>query len=144
MSRIPESLRRFVVERAQRRCEYCGLHEDDAYFSHEIDHIYAEKHGGGTTQDNLCLACIDCNRYKGSDLSSLDPATGAIESLFHPRRDAWNAHFRLLPTGVIEPLTARGRVTARLLRFNQVNLIAERARLIHLGRYDTFIAMLGQ
>lgn len=141
MSHIPEPLRRYVVERAKRRCEYCGLHEDDAYFSHEIDHIYAEKHGGETTEDNLCLACVDCNRYKGSDLSSLDPTTGAIEVLFHPRRDRWHAHFRLLPTGVIEPLTAQGRVTVRLLRCNRVDLVAERARLMHLGRYDDFIAL---
>ena len=46
MTHIPEALRREVAARGESRCEYCRLHEDDAYFSHEIDHIYAEKHGG--------------------------------------------------------------------------------------------------
>jgi hypothetical protein len=135
MSYISDMLRREVADRAHGRCEYCRLHEDDAYFTHEIDHIYAEKHGGATVEDNLCLACADCNRYKGSDLSSLDPETGAIEPLFHPRHDHWAEHFRLLDTGVIEPLTASGRVTVRLLKFNRIDLIAERARMILLGRY---------
>jgi 5-methylcytosine-specific restriction endonuclease McrA len=108
MTYVPEHLRRFVADRAQQRCEYCRLHENDAYFTHEIDHIYAEKHGGTTTEDNLCLACAECNRYKGSDLSSIDPESGEIEPLFHPRRDRWQEHFQLRDFGRIEPLTARG------------------------------------
>jgi hypothetical protein len=39
MTYIPEPLRRLVVERAGGRCEYCLLHEDDTFFTHEIDHI---------------------------------------------------------------------------------------------------------
>jgi hypothetical protein len=136
MTAIPEELRRTVRVRAAARCEYCRLHADDAYFVHEIDHIYAEKHQGPTLEWNLCLACADCNRYKGSDLCSYDHTSDQVIALFHPRRDAWEAHFRLLATGVIEPISATGRVTARLLRFNRLDVVAERARLIALGRYD--------
>lgn len=136
MTYIPEALRRQVASRAKSRCEYCRLHEDDAYYTHEIDHIYAEKHGGDTVETNLCLACADCNRHKGSDLCSLDPQTGYVVALFHPRRDQWRQHFRLIETGIIEPLTSNGRVTERVLRFNRVELVADRARLIALGGYD--------
>ena len=136
MTYIPEALRQQVVQRAKARCEYCCLHEDHAYFTHEIDHIYAEKHGGDTVETNLCVACADCNRHKGSDLCSLDPETGEIVALFHPRRDQWGEHFRLMDTGNIEPLTATGSVTERVLRFNQVELVADRARLISLGGYE--------
>jgi hypothetical protein len=135
MTYIPEALRRRIARQANGRCEYCRLHEDHAYFTHEIDHIYAEKHGGDTVEVNLCLACADCNRHKGSDLCSLDPQTGNVTALFHPRRDQWSEHFRLMNTGIIEPLTAAGRVTERVLRFNRVDLIADRARLIVLGGY---------
>jgi hypothetical protein len=46
----------------------------------------------------------------------LDPETGNVVTLFHPRRD----HFQLNSNnGVIEPITAHGRVTERVLRFNQ-------------------------
>jgi len=136
MSYIPEGIRQQVMARAKSRCEYCRLHEDDTYYTHEIDHIYAEKHGGDTVENNLCLACADCNRHKGSDLCSLDPQTGEVVSLFHPRRNLWHEHFRLIDTGIIEPLTATGRVTERVLRFNRVELVADRARLIALGRYE--------
>jgi hypothetical protein len=135
MTYIPEALRQQVTARAKARCEYCLLHEDHAFFTHEIDHIHAEKHGGDTVEANLCLACADCNRHKGSDLCSLDPQTGDVVALFHPRQEKWSEHFRLIDTGIIEPLTASGRVTERILRFNRVDLVADRARLIALGGY---------
>ncbi len=136
MTYISDTLRRQVSQRARGRCEYCRLHQDDALFTHEIDHIYAEKHGGATLEANLCLACFDCNRYKGSDLCSIDPHTQEIISLFHSRHDLWGEHFRLLDTGIIEALTANGRVTERVLKFNRLDLVADHARLIHLGRSD--------
>ncbi|MCB9453996.1 MAG: HNH endonuclease [Anaerolineaceae bacterium] len=135
MTYIPESLRDQVEKRAQSRCEYCHLHENHAYFVHEIDHIYAEKHGGETREDNLCLACSDCNRRKGSNLCSLDPQTGKVVTLFHPRLDKWDEHFHLEDTGMITPLSSTGRVTERVLGFNRLELVIDRARLIALGSY---------
>jgi hypothetical protein len=136
MTYVPEALRQQVTARAQARCEYCRLHVDHAYFTHEIDHIYAEKHGGDTVETNLCLACADCNRHKGSDLCSLDPQTGEVIALFHPLRHQWREHFRLDDDGLIEPITATGRVTERVLRFNRIELVADRSRLIALGGYE--------
>jgi 5-methylcytosine-specific restriction endonuclease McrA len=136
MTYIPDALRREVWERARGRCEYCHLHEDNSYYTHEIDHIYAEKHGGETLSHNLCLACALCNRYKGSDLCSLDPQTGAIAVLFHPRRDPWTAHFRLARNGQIDAHSATGRVTIKVLGLNRVELVADRTRLIALGAYN--------
>ncbi|MCB0098392.1 MAG: HNH endonuclease [Caldilineaceae bacterium] len=59
---IPVAVRRLVAERAQGRCEYCLLHQDDTPFTHPLDHIIAIRHGGATTAENLALACIDCNQ----------------------------------------------------------------------------------
>lgn len=131
---IPEALRRQVAERAQYRCEYCRVHQDDRLFAHEIDHVYAEKHAGQTVLENLSLACSECNRYKGSDLCSLDLETETIVSLFHPRRDRWAEHFRILD-GILEPLTPNARVTARLLHFNDADAVDRRRLLIEGGRY---------
>ncbi len=135
MTYIPEPLRRQVIDRASQRCEYCHLHQDNSFFTHEIDHIYAEKHAGETVADNLCLACGDCNRHKGSDLCSVDPLSGVVTTLFHPRRDQWNDHFTLNPNGIIESRTATGRVTERVLRFNDSELVDERAALIAHGNF---------
>jgi 5-methylcytosine-specific restriction endonuclease McrA len=133
-SYISEMLRRQVAARAEGRCEYCRIHQDDRLFAHEIDHIFAEKHGGQAQMDNLCLACNECNRFKGSDLCSLDSETDAIVSLYHPRRDRWADHFRVLE-GMLEALTATGRVTARLLHFNDADAVDRRRMLIEAGRY---------
>ncbi len=135
MTYIPESLRHQVRERARGNCEYCLLNERYALKIHEVDHIRAEKHGGTTVLDNLCLSCFDCNRQKGSDLSSVDPITDEVVPLFHPRRDNWNEHFRLADGGQIEGITAKGRVTVKLLDFNNPERVAIRAQLIALRRY---------
>jgi 5-methylcytosine-specific restriction endonuclease McrA len=86
---VPERLRRQVQERAQGRCEYCLIHESDMYYPHEPDHVIAEKHGGATSLENLAWACFYCNRFKGSDLASVDPASRdpSSSSFIHVSRD---------------------------------------------------------
>jgi 5-methylcytosine-specific restriction endonuclease McrA len=134
MTYIPEPLRRTIHERAGGKCEYCLVPHEDSYWPHEVDHIYAEKHGGETNEANLCLSCGPCNRYKGSDLASIDPVDGEIVRLYHPRRDVWSDHFRL-DEALIEPLTSQGRVTVKLLRLNELERLEERLGLIALKRY---------
>jgi len=121
-----------VRERARERCEYCLIPESATFATHWIDHIVAEKHGGKTEADNLANSCILCNQHKGSDLTSILPETGEIIALFHPRRNRWADHFRLTH-GRIEPLTPTGRVTERLLHFNEPERIAEREQLVAAG-----------
>jgi len=135
MTYIPEALRQHVFDRAQKRCEYCRLLQKFAYHTHEIDHIYAEKHGGLTQADNLCLSCADCNRYKGSNLCSIDPLTNNITALFHPRKMIWEDHFQLELSGIIAPQTEFARVTAKVLQFNRLDLVIDRKRLLDLGLY---------
>jgi len=132
-TKVQEELRRLVADRAPHRCEYCCLHEDDAYFPHQVDHIISRKHGGLSDESNWAYACLRCNTWKGSDIASLDPTTGRLVSLFHPRRDVWSDHFELRGF-VIEPLTPIGKVTARLLKLNLDGRVAERRLLIGIGR----------
>ncbi|MCZ2099098.1 MAG: HNH endonuclease [Anaerolineae bacterium] len=131
---ISAELRRLVAERAEGCCEYCLIPEADTYAIHEIDHVFAEKHGGETTEENLCLSCWICNRLKGTDLCSLDLLNGQITPLFHPRRDQWADHFRL-DGATIVPVTPQTRVTVRLLQLNRQQRINERQILIDLGDY---------
>jgi hypothetical protein len=78
---IPVALRRQVYERAKGCCEYCLIPDTATFTSHEIDHIIAEKHGGRTKSENLALSCAACNKYKGTDLASIDPETEEIVAL---------------------------------------------------------------
>jgi hypothetical protein len=50
---IPAALRRLTRERAGERCEYCLIPESVTLFTHPIDHVIAEKHGGPTAAENL-------------------------------------------------------------------------------------------
>lgn len=127
-------MRQQVRRRAGHRCEYCLLSEQDAFFTHEVDHVIAEKHGGVTTPDNLALACFDCNRFKGSDIASLDPASGSLVALYSPRTDRFEDHFHI-ENGVLRPLTAVARATERLLKLNLPIRVAIRRTLAASGRY---------
>jgi len=133
---IPVALRRRVRQRARNRCEYCLLHQDDVALSHHIDHILPRKHGGHTVSGNLALACLECNRWKGSDLSAIDSATGAITPLFNPRAHVWQEHFALEGSQIVG-LTSIGRATAALLQFNEPRRVVQRRVLIDVGRYPS-------
>ena len=136
MSRIhiPTALRRLVLERAQGCCEYCLIHQDDTPFAHPLDHVLAIKHGGRTLSNNLALACVDCNRRKGSDLTSIDPLSGVLVPLFNPRTQQWYTHFGLIDA-TIRGQTPIGRATVILLRLNDPLRLMQRRALIQAKRY---------
>ena len=97
-----------------------------------MDHIIAQKHSGATEADNLALSCTLCNKHKGTDLASIDPDTGDIVRLYHPRRDRWADHFQLSGAQFV-PLTPSGRATVRLLQLNRAERLAERELLLAAG-----------
>lgn len=133
-STIPNAIRIVVKERAGLGCEYCRVPDLAGFFSHEVDHIVATKHGGRTEITNLAYACWRCNRHKGTDLASLDPETDEISLLFHPRLQVWSEHFRLDGAYIIG-LTAIGRATLALLQINRADRVEERQRLQARGIY---------
>ncbi len=130
---IEEISRRLVIERAGRRCEYCLVHEDNAGYPHQIDHIISRKHGGSSGIGNLAYACVLCNRYKGSDIASID-RSGHTVRFFDPRRDICDEHFKLNGP-VLQPLTSAGEVAAKVLRLNASERVIERQLWQALGQY---------
>ena len=107
---ISVELRRFVYERANACCEYCLIPDVIVFAAFELDHIIAQKHGGKTESANLALSCSLCNKFKGSDLSSIDYESGNLVAFFNPRQDNWHDHFQLSDARIL-PLTATDRVT---------------------------------
>lgn len=132
MSDVADSLRRVVQERAADACEYCRLPDHSGYQDHEVDHVVPRKHGGKSEAGNLALACFCCNRHKGSDLASVDPLTDETTELFNPRLHRWAEHFRFVGA-LIQPRTAIGRTTARLLHFNEPLRVDERKPFVEAG-----------
>ena len=117
---IDSSIRAAVAERAGNRCEYCLLLRADHCWPFHVEHIVPRQHGGDDSIDNLAYACPRCNRYKGPNLTGIDPETGRITPLFNPRIQVWPDHFQTIGE-VIQGTTDTGRATARLLRMNAEN-----------------------
>lgn len=131
---LSATLRQLVNQRASGACEYCRIHQTFSMYSHEVDHVIALKHGGESTDDNLVLACLPCNRHKGSDLTSIDPLTGVITLLFNPRTQIWPEHFQL-EGGTVLGITAIGRTTIFLLQMNETSRLQLRQALAAQGLY---------
>lgn len=131
---MTDELADLVRRRAGDRCEYCLLPQDVHGWRFEIDHIIAEQHDGKTEESNLALCCPRCNRHKGPNVGGIDPATGRLVALYHPRQDTWNEHFAW-DGPLIKPLTAVGRTTLLVLRMNDSIRVAARMLLIEEGRF---------
>ncbi len=134
MSYTSDYLRTAVIQRAWNCCEYCLLHQNYAGFAHEVDHIIAEKHGGATKLANLAYACKPCNRFKRSDIASIDFETGELTRFYHPRQQQWEDHFELDGPTIV-PVSQIGHVTERLLKFKQAERLILRKQLVSVHRY---------
>lgn len=109
--------RGFVRQRAGDRCEYCHLHQDHSALSHHLEHIRAKQR---------------CNLHKGTNLTGIDPKTGHLAPIFHPRRDRWSDHFVFEGVRIIG-LSAVGRATIRVLNMNDARRLELRTEVLKRG-----------
>ena len=129
---VSPKLKAQVRRRARFRCEYCQFPERFAELSFQTDHIIARQHSGKNDAANLALACFRCNSHKGTNLAGIDPQSGLLARLFHPREDAWSENFAWRgPT--LTGRTPIGRVTISVLRINRPDAVLARAALMEEG-----------
>ncbi len=125
--------REFVRRRAGQRCEYCRLPQAAApFFTFHVEHVRAKQHRGGDEAANLALACPFCNRFKGPNLSAIDPKTGTLVPIFNPRTQSWQEQFAYVG-GEIVGRTPIGRATALLLNMNEGPRLEMRFELLRNG-----------
>ena len=123
------AVRQLVRHRAAERCEYCRLPQLAAsVVAFHVEHIIPKQHGGDDDPSNLALACPHCNRYKGPNLTAIDPDTNQIVQLFNPRTQLWDKHFALDGVRVVG-VTSEGRATAHLFRMNAEERVKVREEL---------------
>ena len=134
MGIIPARLRRLVLQRAGGRCEYCGLSQESQEACFHIDHAVPYVSGGGTTLENLALACVSCSLHKAARQTAPDPQTGTDTALFNPRRKRWPEHFRWEASRIVG-LTPTGRATAEALQMNRPLILAIREEEALRGRH---------
>jgi hypothetical protein len=130
---MDQALKDIVRQRAGNRCEYCRLRQEHLPFStFQVEHVTPRKHGGGDDPANLALACERCNFHKGPNLTGIDPTSGSIVELFHPRQQTWEEHFAFHGPLVVG-LTAAGRATVRVLNMNESRRVQLRQELLNAG-----------
>ncbi len=131
---VPAWLRERVAAQARHCCGYCLTAEVVTGAPLVIDHLIPEALGGPTEEDNLWLACNQCNLHKGDRATARDPLTEAWVPLFNPRRQAWAEHFRWAAAGdEIVGLTPVGRATVQALRLNRPLLVRARCGWVRAG-----------
>lgn len=78
------------------------------------------------------IASCRRNFHKGTNLSGIDPDTGEITRLFHPRQDQWGNHFSR-QEALILGITPEGRTTSWLLEMNSGDRLRLRQILLAKG-----------
>jgi hypothetical protein len=131
---MAKSRRQRVIERAGNSCEYFQMSQGCTMLPHEVDHIRSQKLHGPTAMDNLCLACAQCNSFKGTLASGYDPVTDDMVRRFNPRVDEWDEHFHW-DGPLLVGKTAIGRTTIDVLNINALLRVEHRRLLIEAKRF---------
>lgn len=123
-----------VKRKAQECCEYCGTQEAYSPDTFSIEHILPRAKGGTNDFTNLANACQGCNNRKYTHTETVDPLTGVLVPLYHPRQDKWAEHFTWNEdyTRMIG-LSPTGRATIAALELNRKGVVNLRRVLHALG-----------
>jgi hypothetical protein len=109
-----------IIDRAQRRCEYCQCPMDYSSQAFACEHITPVAKGGETSLENLALACGGCNSSKYTKQEAIDPSSSENAPLYHPRQEIWLEHFSWSTDGLeIIGMTPTGRATVQALNLNR-------------------------
>ena len=89
-----------------------------------IDHFQPQSKGGSDKLNNLIYCCNSCNSYK----SDYYPTEKSDPIIWNPRVESFDTHSFMLQTGILTPLTGKGKSTIELLRLNRSPLISYRLK----------------
>ena len=137
---MTESLRMEVRVRAQHCCEYCLAQEIISHDPFSAEHIIPSAKGGKDELSNLAWSCLGCNFHKFTATTAIDLVSEEFVSLFNPRENSWDEHFKWNEDStIIIGLTAIGRATIKRLKLNREGLINLRAILVAAGKHPPIL-----
>ena len=140
--KIPDKLKVEVKGRAAECCEYCMAQERYSHDYFSVEHIVPIIEKGSSTEDNLANSCQACNNHKYVFTEAIDPVTGIIAKLFHPRKQEWKDHFSWDESfSKIIGLTPTGRATVERLQLNRTGLVNLRQILVFSKKHPPVLAI---
>jgi len=119
MAKIKKDLDANIRRQAKNRCGYCLNPQELLPYKLEIEHLFPKSLGGESTEENLWLACRECNAHKAAKTKAIDNLTGKTVKLFNPRKQKWREHFGFSEdNSQIIGKTPCGRATVESLQIN--------------------------
>jgi 5-methylcytosine-specific restriction endonuclease McrA len=99
MAKIKKDLDELIRLQAKNRCGYCLNPQELMPYKLEIEHIFPKASGGETAEENLWLACRECNSHKAAKTKALDFLSGKpSNSLIHANKFGANILNLIKPT----------------------------------------------
>ncbi len=136
MSRVSRKIDAKIRNDAKNRCGYCLLPQNILMGKLEIEHLLPIAAGGTDAEENLWLACSDCNSYKSSKIYVFDEKTKRKVKIFNPRTQNWHRHFKLSQDkATIIGKTVCGRATVAALKMNNEQAVSARTLWVDAGWY---------
>ena len=119
MSEISKELDAKIRAQAKNRCGYCQVPQKLVSYKLEIEHLFPKGKGGSDKEENLWLACRQCNLSKGIKTHGFDTITLERVEIFNPRLQIWSEHFAWSQNETeIIGKTPDGRATVLALQLN--------------------------
>ena len=84
MSGFSKDLDAKIRALAKNRCGYCLVPQKLVSYKLEIEHLFPKAKGGTDEEENLWLACRQCNLSKGIKTQGFDAVTFKRVKIFKP------------------------------------------------------------
>lgn len=136
MARIKKDLDEKIRRQAKNRCGYCLNPQELIPYKLEIEHIFPQSLGGKSIEENLWLACRECNAHKAAKTEAIDNLTGKTVKLFNPRTQNWKEHFEFSKTDSQNiGKTPCGRATVEALQINNFYQTTARSIWVEMNKF---------
>ena len=121
-----------IMQKTIRYCEFC--HIPEGILPLHVLNLPRQKKDTPNALQNYCVICEHCYKAKGNRVEGVDPRSGKIIPLFHPRKDIWKQHFSWeIDHITIKGLTIVGRATVAITRMNSESMLERRKQGLRDG-----------
>lgn len=126
---VRKEIKNHYIKEQQHLCCYCGIPDPSNHGSDwDVEHVVPQQSRPDFmfTQENLAVACKECNSFKSAKETLVDPSASSYPSasdaflIVHPHFDDWTDHI-LRDHLTYASFTDKGKWTIKECRLNRLN-----------------------